>query len=186
VVKLARLTQPRAAEFAFANTLASIPELAEAVRAVSRQKPTVALIDPLCASPALWAISGARSIIATPSSEVGSIGVLTTRVSIDEHLKQQGIAVTVVSAGKFKSEGHEVLPITPAEQAELQRRVDAKAVGLIDRVARRDVAAARSVARRRASHRLTFSTWRRDGRRTRPEAMSDGSVRRSDGDRLRP
>jgi len=74
------------------------------------------------------------------SGSIGAVGILAERISRTKQLEQEGLDVRVVSAGKFKSEGHEALPVTDAEQKALQRRVDAAYTTFVD-----DIAAGRHV-----------------------------------------
>lgn len=117
-----------------------IPEAAAAMRQARTRKPVVVSVAGMAASAAFWIASNATVIESTPSGSVGAIGILTERVSIARHLEEEGIDVTVVSAGKFKSEGHEATPITDAEQKALQRRVDAAYATFVD-----DIAAGRHI-----------------------------------------
>lgn len=100
-----------------------VPEAAVAMRTARGRKPVI-VSTVMAASAAYWVGSNATAMEATPSASVGAIGIITERVSMVKHLAQEGIDVTVVSAGKFKSEGHAATPITEAEQQALQQRVN--------------------------------------------------------------
>lgn len=117
-----------------------VPEAAQAMRDARARKPVVVSVGGLCASAAFWISANGSVIEATPSASVGAIGILTERVSVARQLDQEGIDVHVVSAGRFKSEGHPAIPITDAEAKDLQRRVDQAYAGFVD-----DVAAGRHV-----------------------------------------
>lgn len=80
------------------------PEFADAVRAAGKRKRVVAQVDPLCASAAYWISSAASEIVATPSADVGSIGVYMMHVDYSDHLDGHGIRVTMVKSGKYKAE----------------------------------------------------------------------------------
>jgi signal peptide peptidase SppA len=117
-----------------------IPEAAAAMRQVRTRKPVVVSVAGMAASAAYWIAAGASVIEATPSASVGAIGILAERVSVTRQLEQEGVDVHVISAGKFKGEGHPATPMTDAEGASLQRRVDAAYSRFID-----DVSAGRHV-----------------------------------------
>ena len=58
------------------GTVAGTPELAATVKSINDRKPVYAFSSGLMASAAYWIASQARAIYATPSAQVGSIGVL--------------------------------------------------------------------------------------------------------------
>lgn len=120
--------------------VALVPEAAALVRAVRGRKPVAVTVAGLNASAAYWITSGATALEATPSALVGAIGVLTERASIAKLLERAGVDVEVFSAGTFKAEGHEALPITDPERRAIQARVDAAYSAFVA-----DVAAGRSV-----------------------------------------
>ncbi len=102
-----------------------IPEAAQLVRTVRARKPVIVAIDGSACSAAYWIACQSTALIATPSAQVGAIGVLAERPSIARRLQQDGVDVTVVHAGKFKHHGHVALPLEDSERQWLQREVDA-------------------------------------------------------------
>ncbi len=58
------------------GTVAGTPELAAAVASLNERKPVYAFSSGLMCSAAYWIASQARAIYATPSAQVGSIGVV--------------------------------------------------------------------------------------------------------------
>jgi signal peptide peptidase SppA len=107
------------------GSVAGVAEVAATMRRVREKKPIVAVVPGMGASAAYWIISNASTMESTPSGSVGSVGIITERVSLVKQLAQDGVDVTVVSAGKFKSEGHPATAMSDAERQALQRRVDA-------------------------------------------------------------
>lgn len=101
-----------------------IPETARAVRVARGRKPVIVAITGDCASAAYWITSNASSLSATTSAMVGAVGVYGIRASIVRQLDDDGVDVLVTSAGKYKAEGLEVLPITDAEREAKQALVD--------------------------------------------------------------
>jgi len=124
-----------------------IPEAAAAMRQARGRKPVVVSVAGMAASAAYWIASNATVIEATPSASVGAIGIVTERVSLARHLEQEGIDVHVISAGKYKHEGHPALPMSEAEGKALQARVDAAKQAFVA-----DIAAGRHVAASSVDH----------------------------------
>src|SRR3989304_875421 len=95
------------------GTVPGVQELAtEMLRArATRTKRVGAVANSLLAS------SAADEIVAIPSAAVGSIGVFSVHEDLSERAKQLGIKVTVVSAGKYKTEGKPVEALPPAGKA---------------------------------------------------------------------
>lgn len=101
-----------------------ITELATTIREARGTKPIAAIANHDMASAAYWAVSGVDEIIATPSSRTGAIGVITAYDDISAALAQEGVTRTVISAGKFKAEGHFGQPLSEEAQAAIQATVD--------------------------------------------------------------
>jgi ClpP class serine protease len=85
--------------------VAGTPELAAAVASLNEDKPVYAFSSGLMASAAYWIASQARAIYATPSAQVGSIGVVQAVVDDSGALDRDGIKVEVFSVGKYKAMG---------------------------------------------------------------------------------
>jgi signal peptide peptidase SppA len=100
------------------GTVAGTPELANAVAALDKKKPVYAFSSGLMCSAAYWVASQARAIYATPSAQVGSIGVVQAVIDNSAALDQAGIKVEVFSVGKYKAMGAPGTPLTD-DQREL-------------------------------------------------------------------
>jgi len=100
------------------GTVAGTPELANAVSALDKKKPVYAFSSGLMCSAAYWVASQARAIYATPSAQVGSIGVVQAVVDNSAALDRAGIKVEVFSVGKYKAMGAPGTPLTD-DQREL-------------------------------------------------------------------
>jgi signal peptide peptidase SppA len=100
------------------GTVAGTPELAGAVAALDALKPVYAFSSGLMASAAYWVASQARAIYATPSAQVGSIGVVQAVIDNSTALDKAGIKVEVFSVGKYKAMGAPGTPLTD-DQREL-------------------------------------------------------------------
>ena len=100
------------------GTVAGTPELADAVAALDKKKPVYAFSSGLMCSAAYWVASQARAIYATPSAQVGSIGVVQAVIDNSAALDKAGIRVEVFSVGKYKAMGAPGTPLTD-DQREL-------------------------------------------------------------------
>jgi signal peptide peptidase SppA len=100
------------------GTVSGTPELANAVAALDKKKPVYAFSSGLMCSAAYWVASQARAIYATPSAQVGSIGVVQAVVDNSAALDRAGIKVEVFSVGKYKAMGAPGMPLTE-DQREL-------------------------------------------------------------------
>lgn len=101
-----------------------IDELASELRAGREQKKIVAHVDPMAASAAYYLASQASEIAVTPTGEVGSIGVFATHLDLSKMQEMRGVKTTLISAGKYKTEGSPHGPLTEDAQAHLQSRVN--------------------------------------------------------------
>jgi len=117
-----------------------LEELADIIYQARDRKPIVAVADTLAASAAYWLASQASEIVASPSSEVGSIGVFAMHIDISKALEEFGIKLTLISAGKYKTEGNPYEPLTEEAEGAIQGRVDDYYGAFVGAVARgRDV-----------------------------------------------
>lgn len=105
------------------GTVTGVPEAAEAVLRARSEKPVTAFVNGLMASAGYWIGSAADEIVATPSSRIGSIGVFTLHEDWSEKLEADGIVVTEISAGRFKTEGAPWKPLDDEAKAHIQAEV---------------------------------------------------------------
>lgn len=106
------------------GTVAGTAELAEEVRALRERKTIVAQVNPLAASAAFWIAAQASKIVVTSTSDVGSIGILAQHIDLSGALDREGVNVTLISAGKFKTEANPFQPLTQEAKESIQQRVD--------------------------------------------------------------
>ena len=102
------------------GTVAGTPEIAAAVSALDQKKPVYAFSSGLMASAAYWIASQARAIYATPSAQVGSIGVVQAVVDRSAAINAAGIKVEVFSVGKYKAMGAPGTPLTDDQRELIQ------------------------------------------------------------------
>lgn len=118
-----------------------VAELASEIRAARGKKPVVAVANSLAASAAYWIGSQAGKLVVSPGSLVGSIGVISVHTDVSKAEEMVGLKTTLVTAGKYKSEGNEFEPLGDSARAEMQARVDSYYGMFV-----RDVAAGRRVS----------------------------------------
>lgn len=97
-------------------------EVANALQRLS--KPNVAVIRSVGASASYWAAAGADHVIASRSSDVGSIGVMVTFVDESAKNKIDGVEYSEFSSGEFKTMGTPNRPATENEKALVERDID--------------------------------------------------------------
>ena len=107
------------------GSAAGTPEVAATIRSYAGgSKPVIAQISGMAASAAYWIASGADEIVATESSQVGSIGVFAVHEEISELLAREGIKETIVKAGKYKAEGNPYEPLSDHAREHMQAMVN--------------------------------------------------------------
>lgn len=87
-------------------------------------KPIIAHVNANMASCAYWIGTAADEVVVTPSGEVGAIGIFGVHDDVSAALEKLGVKKTLISAGKFKTEGNSFGPLSEEAQAHLQARVD--------------------------------------------------------------
>ncbi|CAJ4440168.1 peptidase S49 [Burkholderia pseudomallei] len=102
-----------------------VMELANEIYQARNQKPVYAISNSLAASAAYWIASSASEFYVTPGGEVGSIGVFVPHQNLEKALEKEGIETTLISAGKYKTEGNPFGPLSDEARAAMQTRVDA-------------------------------------------------------------
>jgi signal peptide peptidase SppA len=101
-----------------------VPEAAAEIRAARERKPIVTVANGMAASAAYWIGSQALEFVATPSGQVGSIGVYGAHEDLSAAYEQAGVKTTLISAGKYKTEGNDLGPLSEETLAYRQSVVD--------------------------------------------------------------
>ncbi|PHQ72385.1 MAG: peptidase S46 [Sneathiella sp.] len=96
--------------------------ISEAIRASG--KPTVALVNDMACSAAYGIASACDQIICSPTSVVGSIGVILVHMDWSKNLAEEGITPTIIHAGARKADGNPYEPLPEAVREDLQTEVD--------------------------------------------------------------
>jgi signal peptide peptidase SppA len=102
-----------------------VEETADKIRGYRGGKPIYAVANGMAASAAYWIASAAEKFYVIPSGQVGSIGVWQPHVDISGWQEKAGIKTTLVSAGKYKVEGHPFAPLEEEARGTLQAEVNA-------------------------------------------------------------
>lgn len=99
-----------------------IPALAESIRALAAEKPTVSCCTGTMASAAYWIGSASNAVyISGLTDYVGSIGVVATHEYDPRNASKQ---MTEITAGQYKRMGSENAPLSDAGKAYIQAQVD--------------------------------------------------------------
>ena len=101
-----------------------VPETAASIREARNQKPVTAVASTQAASAAYWLASQADELVVTPSGEVGSIGVYMMHTDKSKALENDGLSVTLTSAGEYKTEGNSYQPLSDEGRRSQQQKVD--------------------------------------------------------------
>lgn len=107
------------------GSIYGVMELAEEIYRSRVRKPVFAVANSLAASGAYWIASAASELYVTPGGEVGGIGVHDMHVDISKGLEKAGIEMTLIAAGKYKTEGNQFQPLGAGARAAMQKRIDA-------------------------------------------------------------
>ncbi len=102
-----------------------------------RVKPVLTYTGDTMASAALWLGVSSREVHAARMSAVGSIGIIATYVEQSKAMKDAGLGVTVLRAGKYKALMHPMEPHTDAGIQQAQEQLQASYDVFISHVADR-------------------------------------------------
>jgi len=99
-------------------------ELRRAMVSLAARKRVVAIARGMMTSAAYYASAGATELVATPSSQVGSIGVYAIHREITKAAEDAGVKFRVFRAGEYKAAGIEVEKLTETFASVLQERIE--------------------------------------------------------------
>lgn len=97
--------------------------VAAAVRDFASVKPIIAVVNDMACSAAYGIASQATEIVVSPTSVVGSIGVVLTHLDRSGELQSKGIKPTLIYAGAHKVDGNPFGPLSDAVKSDLQVEV---------------------------------------------------------------
>ena len=104
-----------------------VPGTAETARLIAdikETKPVIGLAGGYMCSGAYWIGSACSELYCSNTTEVGSIGVYQTHISMAKVLEEEGIKVTLIKAGKQKALGNQYTDLTEEDLSILQQRID--------------------------------------------------------------
>jgi len=105
------------------------------IRAQEKGKPVVVSMGGAAASGGYWAASGAKKIVAQPTTITGSIGVFGGKIVAENLWKKLGINWETVKSGENAGMMSVNRPFTPAERARFEAQLNAIYDAFITRVA---------------------------------------------------
>lgn len=107
------------------GSASGIEEASEAVKALDGKKPVYSYVEGMMASASYWIGSQARTIVASNSSKVGSIGVYLPVVDSSESYKAQGINVELIKnkEATFKGAGFDGTSLSEEQKENMQEMV---------------------------------------------------------------
>ncbi len=109
----------------FGGEGAGLFDTAHGMAELSREKPTLAIVNDFAFSAGYALASAARQIVLPSAGGAGSIGVITMHLDHSKRLERAGTKVTVIHSGKHKADGHSFGELPPEVAAKIQARVDA-------------------------------------------------------------
>lgn len=117
------------------GTVEGVSCLAEMIYETKQIKPVIASVNGYAASAMLWTISAATKVVATRSSMIGSVGVISTHVDDTEAIEGEGYKVTYITStdSPYKAEGQGEMSDDTREFT--QARVDGIHVEFVDTLA---------------------------------------------------
>lgn len=130
-----------------------VPAVADAIRAMAADKPTVTLSTGMMASAGYWWGSAANAAYISGLTDfVGSIGVVATHNY--QPRSQAGAQKTEITAGRYKRIASDTAPLTAEGRAYLQAQVDELYRVFVDAVAQSRGVSAQQVLERMADGRV--------------------------------
>lgn len=107
------------------GAVSGVAELCDKVYAARAKKPIYCSIDSTGASAAYWIATAAETVTMTPGGYCGSVGVFSLHIDQTAALAEQGVKVSMVQAGRYKTEFLDVVSLSDEARGYLQTVVDA-------------------------------------------------------------
>lgn len=102
--------------------VAGCQELARHIAQLAKSVPMAAYTNGLMASAAFWLGSATGRIFTAPTAQIGSVGVILTLWNEREALRQAGLDVRVISAGRMKAAGNPYSELSDEDAEYFQRQ----------------------------------------------------------------
>lgn len=100
-----------------------VPETALALREFVKNKPLYVIAENYLASAAYWIASGATKVYATPTTLVGSVGVINVLADDSARFEAEGIRIIPIASSDAKSDGIPGTEVTEEQIARVRNRV---------------------------------------------------------------
>ena len=97
---------------------------AAAIAAAGAKKTVTAYVQGMCCSAAYWLACACATIVASPLSELGSIGVVQVHFDMSRMLDSIGLSVTLMHAGAKKVDGNPYGPLSDRVKTEMQQELE--------------------------------------------------------------
>lgn len=101
-----------------------IPELADEIFRARGQKKTVAVANCSALAGAYWLASAAKELVIAPSGEAGGIGIVTAHQDNSVALEKEGLRISLISAGRHKTDGNPYEPLSDYGRADMQTKAN--------------------------------------------------------------
>lgn len=99
-------------------------DLVDFIRDVGTRKKTIARVSDYALSAGYAIASACNEIICSRTSQVGSIGVVTTHASYEQMLKNNGIDITLIYSGDKKIQGNPYQSLSDSAVSDIQAKVN--------------------------------------------------------------
>jgi ClpP class serine protease len=108
----------------FGGEGAGVFDTAAMMAELSKEKPTLAILNDFAFSAGYLLASTARQIVIPSMGAAGSIGVITMHIDHSAKMEKAGSKVTIISSGKHKGDGHSFGPLEEDVRNKIQARID--------------------------------------------------------------
>jgi signal peptide peptidase SppA len=118
------------------GSVSGVQALADEIYNSRGKKPIIAQVNSMMASAAYWIGAAADEIVMTPGSQAGSIGVYLMHKDVSAAAEKEGVKITFVKAGKYKTEANPFEILGKDAATSLQATVDSYYADFINGVAK--------------------------------------------------
>lgn len=101
-----------------------VTDVSDAMAKIGAIKPLYVYSQKNVASGGYWLAANATTLIGSPESEWGSIGVIVTHFSYEKQLEEDGITVTIIKSDELKAVGGPYKDLTEKEVSHIKSQVD--------------------------------------------------------------
>lgn len=117
------------------GSVAGVYQLGEFIKQASKVKPIYSYTDGTMASAAYWIAAATDKIFASPTADVGSIGVLSVHIDRSKQYEEEGIKKTYIYSGKYKAMGNDTGPLDDEGKKYIQSILDKSYEAFLEHVA---------------------------------------------------